>query len=144
MEPKLSAEQGLLLAMATAWHHLERRLDSALGSQRGVTLAEYRLLRALADAPYSRASRVELAQAVGMTPSGVTRALKPMERSGMVTTVRSKRDARFALAALSPSGRELVNAASAVVDEAMGRLLVRAPRIRTQMEEMMRQLEELA
>jgi DNA-binding MarR family transcriptional regulator len=144
MEPQLSAEQGLLWAMAAAWHHLERRLDSALGSQRGVTLAEYRLLRALADAPYSRASRVELAQAVGMTPSGVTRALKPMERSGMVTTVRSKRDARFALAALSPSGRELVNAASAVVDEAMGRLLVRAPRIRTQMEEMMRQLEELA
>ena len=108
METQNTQEQTLLLAFAGAWTRIEHRLDSSLGSIRGISLAEYRLLRALADAPNSQASRVDLAHAVGLTPSGVTRALRPMEKLGMVTTIKSKRDARLALAALTPSGRELV------------------------------------
>ena len=54
-------------------------------------------------------------QAVGLTPSGVTRALKPMQKLGIVSTVKSKRDARLAIAALTPAGRELLGDASAVV-----------------------------
>ena len=69
MNTLISKEQTLSLNFAAAWNRLERRLDSSLGSIRGVSLAEYRLLRALADAPNSQASRVDLAQAVGLTPS---------------------------------------------------------------------------
>jgi len=129
MNIKPTAEQTLALAFAAAWNRLERRLDSSLGAIRGISLAEYRLLRALGDAPGSQASRVDLAQAVGLTPSGVTRALRPMEKLGIVSTVKSKRDARLAIAALTPAGRELLDDASAVVDDAMKTVLKRSPQL---------------
>lgn len=143
MDNQLTQEQNLLLAFASAWNRIERRLDASLGSIRGISLAEYRLLRALADAPNSRASRVDLAHAVGLTPSGVTRALRPMEKLGMVSTIKSKRDARLAIAALSPSGRELVNDAAGVVDDSMKALLSHSPQLTEHLDKMIGLLEDI-
>ena len=123
----ISSEQRLALDFAAAWGRIERRLDHSLGAIRGISLAEYRLLRALGDAPNSQASRVDLADAVGLTPSGVTRALRPMEKLGIVSTVKSKRDARLAIAALTPAGRDLLSDASGVVDDAMKAMASRLP-----------------
>lgn len=123
----ISTEQRLALDFAAAWGRVERRLDHSLGAIRGISLAEYRLLRALGDAPNSQASRVDLAEAVGLTPSGVTRALRPMEKLGIVSTLKSKRDARLAIAALTPAGRELLSDASGVVDDAMKTMARRMP-----------------
>lgn len=127
MNTQISNEQALALAFAAAWNRLERRLDSSLGAIRGISLAEYRLLRALGDSPGAQASRVDLAEAVGLTPSGVTRALRPMEKLGIVSTVKSKRDARLAIAALTPAGREVLGDASSVVHDTMREILRRAP-----------------
>lgn len=143
MNTQTTKEQTLLLAFAGAWNRIEHRLDSSLGSIRGISLAEYRLLQALAHAPHSQASRVDLAQAVGLTPSGVTRALRPMEKLGMVTTIKSKRDARLALAALTPSGRELVDDASGVVNDTMKSLLSRSHRVSDQLDEMTAMLDDI-
>jgi DNA-binding MarR family transcriptional regulator len=126
MTAQTSSEQTLALAFAAAWNRLERRLDHSLGAIRGISLAEYRLLRALGDAPGSQASRVDLAQAVGLTPSGVTRALR------IVSTVKSKRDARLAIAALTLAGREVLDDASGVVDDTMKAVLKRSPELATQ------------
>lgn len=140
----VSDEQALALALANAWSHLERRLDGSLGAIRGISLAEYRLLRALGGAPGAQASRVDLAETVGLTPSGVTRALRPMEKLGIVTTLKSKRDARLAIAALTPAGRELLSDASGVVDDTMKTLLKRAPRVAAEPEVLIRLLDDLA
>jgi DNA-binding MarR family transcriptional regulator len=142
MNTQISSEQQLSLSFAAAWHRLEKRLDSNLGAIRGISLAEYRLLRALADAPGSWASRVDLAQTVGLTPSGVTRALRPMEKLGFVSTAKSKRDARLALATLTPAGQELVDDASAVVNDTMQTLMERSPRTRENISQMIEMLEE--
>jgi len=144
MNTKQSREQQLALAFAAAWNRLERRLTGQLGSIRGISLAEYRILRSLADAPTAQASRVELAQAVGLTPSGVTRALRPMEKLGMVSTLKSKRDARLAIAALTPAGRELVNDASGVVNDAMKTILKRSPKINANLATMIDLLDEIS
>ncbi len=87
---------------------VERRLDSALSYTRGVSFSEYRLLRTLALGHEGGAPRVELAGAVGLTPSAVTRALKPLEKMGYVKTVSNERDARQSLAQLTAGGRELL------------------------------------
>jgi len=142
MKRPITNEQALSLAFAASWNRLEKRLDSSLGSIRGISFAEYRLLRALSDAPNAWASRVDLANAVGLTPSGVTRALRPMEKLGYVTTAKSKRDARLALATLTPAGQELVNDASGVVDDMMKTILERARKTPAQVEEMIALLEE--
>ena len=138
-----STEQMLALAFAAAWNRLERRLDKSLGAIRGISLAEYRLLRALGDAPGSQASRVDLAELVGLTPSGVTRALRPMEKLSIVSTVKSKRDARLAIAALTPAGRELLDDASGVVDDTMKTVLKRSPVLADKIVEFTEVLEEV-
>lgn len=138
-----SSQQNLALAFAAAWNRIERRLDHSLGAIRGISLAEYRLLRALADAPNARASRVDLAQSVGLTPSGVTRALRPMEKLGVVSTLKSKRDARLALAALTPAGRELIDDASGVVDDTMRSALERSPKAAAGLDGLIELLEDI-
>ena len=136
MDNHISKEQAFALAFAVAWNRIEKRLDSSLGAIRGISLAEYRLLRALAEAPSAWASRVDLAQAVGLTPSGVTRALRPLEKLGLISTAKSKRDARLSLASLTPAGQELVNDASTVVDEQMQLVLARSPELSARLDEM--------
>ena len=143
MNTDISQEHALALSMATAWNRLERRLDHSLGSIRGISLAEYRLLRALGDSPGSQASRVDLAAAIGLTPSGVTRALRPMEKLGIVSTVKSKRDARLAIAGLTPAGRELLDDAAAVVNDTMHGILKRSPEIRDRAVEWVQMLDDL-
>ena len=144
MNTGITAEQTIALAFAAAWNRLERRLDSSLGAIRGISLAEYRLLRALGDAPGSQASRVDLAQAVGLTPSGVTRALRPMEKLSIVSTLKSKRDARLAIAALTPAGRELLDDASGVVDDTMKTILKRSPELTERIEELTDLLDDFS
>ena len=126
MNNHTNTNQTLLLTMAGAWNRVERHLDNSLGAIKGISLAEYRLLRALGDAHNAQASRVDLAESIGLTPSGVTRALRPMEKLGIVSTLKSKRDARLAIAALTPAGRELLDDASGVVDDSMNSLLARS------------------
>jgi len=143
MKLQISQEQQLTLTFAAAWNRLERALDHSLSSIRGISLAEYRLLRALGDARDSQASRVDLAQTIGLTPSGVTRALRPMEKLGIVTTRRSKRDARLAIAALTRAGHELLDDASGVVDDTMRQILERAPKATAQMTEFIDLLDDI-
>jgi len=114
-------------------------LDQLGGEQRLGWLAP----EALGDAPGSQASRVDLAQTVGLTPSGVTRALRPMEKLGIVSTVKSKRDARLAIAALTPAGRELLEDASGVVDDTMKALLKRAPELASRADELTGLLDDV-
>lgn len=143
MDSQISKEQAFALAFALAWNRIEKRLDSSLGAIRGISLAEYRLLRALAEAPSAWASRVDLAQAVGLTPSGVTRALRPLEKLGLISTAKSKRDARLSLASLTPAGQELVNDSSKVLDEQMQLILARSPELNTRLDEMTGLLDRL-
>ena len=96
---------------------LERRLDSALSMTRGVSFSEYRLLRALSEASENCLPRIELARAVGLTASAVTRALKPLEKLGYVSTERSERDARQSLAVISPEGVTLLEDAALVLQD---------------------------
>lgn len=144
MKDNHSTAQDFVMTFAAAWNRVERRLDNSLGAIRGISLAEYRLLKALADAPGAMASRVDLANAVGLTPSAITRALRPMEKLGIVVTVRSKRDARLAIASLTPAGKELLADACGVVDDAVHSILQHSPGVTANREILCFALEELA
>jgi len=139
-----SPGQDFALTFAAAWNHLERRLDNQLSMVRGVSLAEYRLLKALAESPRSMASRVDLAARVGLTPSAITRALRPLEKLGLVSTVKAKRDARLAIATLTAAGAELLRDASSVVDDTMNLILSRAPQATSNIAALSDALDELA
>jgi len=101
---------------------LERRLSTALANIRGISFSEYRIVASLAGEAGGRATRVDLASAVGLTPSAITRALMPLEKLGYITTQKSARDARRSLAVLTRAGVELHKDAAGVVSDVLNTL----------------------
>ncbi|MFJ7247525.1 MarR family transcriptional regulator [Kitasatospora sp. NPDC098652] len=94
------------LRLVRAQTAVVKRFDASLSGLHGVSLSDFTLLLHLAQAPGGRMRRVDLAEALGLTASGVTRGLAPLERIGLVTREAAARDARVAYAALTPTGRE--------------------------------------
>ncbi|MFJ8209263.1 MarR family winged helix-turn-helix transcriptional regulator [Streptomyces sp. NPDC096033] len=94
------------LRLVKAQTALVRRFDSRLGALFGVSLADFLVLLHLGRAEGGRMRRVDLAGALGLTASGVTRGLAPLERIGLVVRETDARDARVAYAALTDAGRE--------------------------------------
>jgi DNA-binding MarR family transcriptional regulator len=143
MSSDASENHRFVLAVAAAWSSLERQLDSSLGAIRGVSFAEYRLLRALSETPNGQASRIDVARSIGLTASGVTRALRPLEKIGLVSTVKNKRDARLAMAKLTPAGRALINEAAGIVDDTVASILKRADSLATNLNNVSSLLDSL-
>jgi len=117
MSMKLHQREDLLFTLLETADRLERRLDRTLSNTRGISFREYLLLRALSRAHQQAATRVDLAAAVGLTPSAVTRALRPLEKLGCVDTQKSERDARRSLASLTAAGAGLLDDAQGAVND---------------------------
>ena len=85
----------------------------------------------------------DAARSIGLTPSGVTRALRPLEKIGLVSTVKNQRDARLAMAKLTPAGQALVKEASGIVDDTVASILKRAPKLSTKLNSVSSLLDSL-
>lgn len=140
------ADEGEVLAAALAgsWGAVERKLNANLSNIRGITYSEYRLLSAIAAGPVAGSSRVDLARSVGLSPSAVTRALRPLADLGMVSTTKHPRDARLAVASLTDAGTELVSDATGVVRDVMGEVAERTPLVNRRGADLLAMLGELA
>ena len=103
------------LRLARANAVLIRRFDNALGSYHGISFADFQILNHLQQAPEGKLRRIDLAERVGLSASGVTRALLPLEKIGLITRESDPRDARVGLALITPTGRELAGNAADVV-----------------------------
>ena len=88
-----------------------RELSSELVSAHGLTINDFEVLLRLSRADGSRMRRVDLAQEVLLTPSGITRLLEGLERSGFVERVACKEDLRVSYAQLTSAGRTKLRAA---------------------------------
>jgi DNA-binding MarR family transcriptional regulator len=89
-----------------------RELSSELVAAHGLTINDYEVLLRLSRAESSRMRRVDLAQEVLLTPSGITRLLEGLERSGFVERVACEEDLRVSYAQLTTAGRAKLRAAS--------------------------------
>jgi len=94
-----------------------RRLDQALSGYHGLSFNDYLLLLHLSQGPGGRLRRVDLAERHGLTASGITRTLMPLEKIGLVERQHEPRDARVAYAALTPAGRELLGHAHVLAEQ---------------------------
>ncbi|HWQ59649.1 MAG TPA: MarR family transcriptional regulator [Candidatus Fimivivens sp.] len=81
---------------------LNRRFDSGLG---GLGLSEFIILFHLDEAGKEGMRRVDLAEKIGLTASGVTRLLLPMEKIGLVKREANRDDARSSLVMIAPGGK---------------------------------------
>ena len=120
----ISKELEFFLTLSRAQAVLARRFDGILGSLHGLGLGDFTVLLHLSEAPGGRLRRVDLAERVGLTVSGVTRTLIPLEKIGLVTRQSDARDARVAYAVLTETGRELLTN-SLIIAEQISRESVR-------------------
>jgi DNA-binding MarR family transcriptional regulator len=125
--PAISPSLEFTLRLARAQATLVRRLDQVLGGYHGISFSDFMLLHYLNRAPGGRLRRVDLAERQGLTASGVTRTLLPLEKIGLVERQQDPRDARVAYAAITETGRELLNNAIAVAEQISKDLLRNCP-----------------
>lgn len=92
---------------------LTRRMDADLAAAHGLTLSDYEVLLYLSHAPEHRLRRVDLAQQVPLTQSGITRLLEGLERSGLVARRSCPEDGRVVYAQLTAAGLHKLRAAAA-------------------------------
>ena len=74
------------------------------GGLDGLGFNEFVILYHLSLAPEGKMRRIDLADKMGLTPSGVTRILHPMEKIGLVEKEAAERDARVSYVKITTSG----------------------------------------
>jgi DNA-binding MarR family transcriptional regulator len=89
-----------------------RGLDRELVADHGLTINDYEVLLRLERAPDRMMRRVDLAQQVLLTPSGITRLLDGLQRCGFVEKAACESDARVVYAKLTDAGREKLGSAT--------------------------------
>lgn len=98
----ISPEVRFFLDLAKTQSVLYRRFDAGLG---GISFSWFVIMCHLSQARDEKMRRIDLADKVGLTASGVTRLLAPMEKIGLVKREESDRDARVSFIALAPGGK---------------------------------------
>jgi len=83
---------------------ITRQLNVDLLNAHGLTLNDYEVMLHLARAEGLMMRRVDLAESVVLTASGITRLLDGLERGGWVAKARCESDARVTYAVLTEAG----------------------------------------
>jgi DNA-binding MarR family transcriptional regulator len=83
-----------------------------LTAEHELTLSDFEVLLRLSRAPERRMRRVDLAQQVYLSASGVTRLLDGLERQGLVDRASCDTDRRVVYAVLTDQGLERLRAAA--------------------------------
>lgn len=115
------------LRLARAQALIVRRFDSILGNLHGLSFGDYQLLYHLQRAPGGRLRRIDLAERLALTASGITRSLIPLEKIGLVARQADARDARVGYAVITEAGQALLIHADATAQALGQELLQDAP-----------------
>ena len=116
MSSQVLSEQSIavesFVSLLRAYTQATRQLNAQLTVDHGLTISDYEVLLRLARAPEQRMRRVDLAEQVLLTASGITRLLDGLERSGYVERGSCDSDRRVVYAVLTEAGRTKLRDAS--------------------------------
>jgi DNA-binding MarR family transcriptional regulator len=91
---------------------MRRSLGAQLQAEHGLTVNEYETLLLLERAPDRQMRRVDLADSLQLTPSGITRLLAGLRERDLVDKAACAADARVSYAVLTDAGHEKLIEAS--------------------------------
>lgn len=92
---------------------LTRELSAQLLEQHGLTINDYEVMMLLSEAEENRMRRVDLADEIQLSASGITRLLDGLQAQGYVERVSCPTDARVAWARLTAEGEAKLASAAA-------------------------------
>lgn len=107
----------VILAFWTKNSAIKRQLDARLGAIHGIGFSEFMVLFYLNQSPNLLMKRIDLANALGMSASAVTKMFNPMEKIGLVSKEANPRDARVSLVKLTASGLKTYQRANVSLDQ---------------------------
>lgn len=85
-------------------------------SGHGLSFNDFMILYHLDQAPEQKLRRIDLEHKMGLTPSGITRMLLPLEKLGIISRDQSGNDARARYAGITKAGAELFKDATATLE----------------------------
>ncbi|WP_457133525.1 MarR family winged helix-turn-helix transcriptional regulator [Mucilaginibacter sp. UYNi724] len=88
---------------------IARRFDRL--SVHGLGFSDFVILNLLEKAPGEKMRRIDLAENIGLTASGITRLLLPMEKTGLINRESNQRDGRVSYVVLSVAGKKILQEA---------------------------------
>jgi len=107
-EPLSEAGLAVWKDFLRAHSRLMRELDEEMRDEHGVALGDFDVLAQLGEAAGGRLRMCDLAAAVVLSPSGLSRRVDRLEREGLVGRERAEDDARSVEASLTARGRRLL------------------------------------
>jgi DNA-binding MarR family transcriptional regulator len=114
---RFHAWHAFLVAHAALEPILNRELEAACG----LPLRWFDVLTQLHSAPHKRLSMTELANAVLLSKSGLTRLVDRIEEAGLVQRVAAPGDRRSLLIVLTPSGEKRLKRAAPIHEDGIRR-----------------------
>ena len=99
---KINSSTKFFIDIAKFQTELNRRLDARLN---GIGFNEFIILYHLSQATNCTMRRIDLAEKVGLTASGITRLLLPMEKIGLIKKESNAHDARVSQVVIAPGGQ---------------------------------------
>lgn len=100
------------ISLVRAHSAATRRLSAQLMADHGLTINDYEVMLRLSRAPEQRLRRVDLAEQVLLTASGITRLLDGLEAAGLVGRSACASDRRVVYAVLTEDGQAKLRKAS--------------------------------
>jgi DNA-binding MarR family transcriptional regulator len=99
---KISEKLKFVMSMSKAEAVVSRKFHG-----QGLGFTDMVILYAISNAPDGKIRPTDLAEEVGLTASGVTRLLLPLEKIGVIKREASEFDARTSYVSITKSGTEL-------------------------------------
>ena len=118
----ISPELKLFLNLTIIQTITAKRFDARLQNH-GISLNEFMILHHLANAQDEKLRRTDVAEKVGLTASGITRMLSPLEKLGYVKREANSRDARVSYVKLANAGKKIYLEAIATAESASEQLM---------------------
>lgn len=106
-----NAKTAIIIQNALVAARLAKKVSGPL-SLHGLSLSEFLVLGHLDAAANQTVSRIQLADYLGMSASGITRLIAPMEKNRLIEKQSNPRDARQSLVKISTTGQRVYHEAT--------------------------------
>jgi DNA-binding MarR family transcriptional regulator len=95
----------LLINITKVQAIISRKFDAL--NVHGLNFSDFMILHILSSSSDDKIRRIDLAQKIGLTASGVTRLLNPLEKIGLVSRESNERDARISYVVITDTGQRV-------------------------------------
>jgi DNA-binding MarR family transcriptional regulator len=112
----ISSELLFLMNINKLQSVIARKFDSL--SAHGLGFNDFVILYVLSQSSESKMRRIDLGEKIGVTASGITRLLNPLEKIGLVARETNERDARVSYVVITPNGKKIFEEAKVTAEHA--------------------------